>query len=58
MDKESLSIAKKLIAEMLDKNKDINKLDKVEIMFNIIMFLNENTYEDNIKILNKGKRKW
>lgn len=55
MNKESLTLAKNLIIDVLEKNQSININDRVELMINLFYFLNENKYEDNIKVLNKGK---
>ena len=55
MNKDSLTLAKNLIIDALEKNKDININDRVELMINLFYFLNENKYEDNIKVLSKGK---
>jgi flagellar biosynthesis regulator FlaF len=56
MEKESLILAKKLIVEAFNKDKKINKIDKAELLMNLWLYLNEDTYENNNKVLNKELR--
>lgn len=58
MDKQSLILAKKIILEAFEKDNTINKIDKLELIMNLWLYLNENTYEDNNKTLNKGRNIW
>jgi len=58
MNKESLEKIREEIFK-IKENKHINEIDKMELLMNIDLFLQN--YEDNIKILNKyGKKrkKW
>lgn len=52
MDKESLIKAKEIIIEAI-LNSDIELIDKIEIALNTNLFLNEEKYEKNIKVLRK-----
>lgn len=52
MDKESLEIVKERTHLLVD-DPNIPILDKVELLINIMHFLND--YEDNIKILEKHR---
>ncbi len=52
MDKESLIKTKeKIIFFLTDANIDV--VDKAELMINLYQFLDENKYEENIKVLKK-----
>lgn len=55
MNKESLEKAKDIIIQSLD-NSDIIPQDKLELMLNISKVLDEEKYEENIKVLRKGER--
>lgn len=52
MDKESLEKVQDKIADLLN-NVDIPITDKVELLINLIHFLNN--YEDNIKVLEEHR---
>lgn len=52
MNKESLIKAREIIIQSLSES-NINNLDKLELMLNINNFLQENEYEENIKVLVK-----
>lgn len=52
MEKQSIEETKKVIIDNLDKA-NIPEIDKVELMMNILQFLND--YEENIKVLQKYK---
>ena len=52
MDKESLEKVQDKIADLLN-NVDIPITDKVELLINLIHFLND--YEDNIKVLEEHR---
>jgi len=55
MNKESLEKIREEIFK-IKENKHINEIDKMELLMNIDLFLQN--YEDNIKILNKyGKKR-
>lgn len=56
MQKESLIKAKELIIKTLD-NSDIKNIDKVELMLNLSLLLDESEYEENIKVLQKHSRR-
>lgn len=53
MNKESLIKARELIIDTLNKS-DINKIDKIELMINLYLFLNEDEYDYSIKVLEKS----
>lgn len=60
MNKESLEIAREIILSALDKEKQINSIDKYELMRNLNTLLNEENYEHDIKVLTlegKGRKK-
>ena len=57
MDKESLKTAREIILEALD-NSNIEIIDKTELIINIMQFLNEDKYDENIKILKKENNGW
>jgi hypothetical protein len=52
MNKESLEKVQEKVAELLN-NTDIDAIDKVELLINLIHFLDPEKYEDNIKKLMK-----
>jgi len=52
MNKESLIKAREIIIQSLSES-NINNLDKLELMLNLNNFLQENEYEENIKVLVK-----
>lgn len=52
MDKESLIKAREIIIKALMES-DMEMLDKLEIALNTNLFLNEEKYESNIKVLRK-----
>lgn len=52
MDKESLEKVQDKIADLLN-NVDIPITDKVELLINLIHFLND--YEDNIRVLEEHR---
>jgi hypothetical protein len=52
MDKESLIKAKEIIIKALLES-NIELIDKIEIALNTNLFLNEEKYESNIKVLRK-----
>ena len=56
MKSESLETARVLILDLLDKS-DIEVFDKTELIINLMQFLNEMKYDDNIKILRKEHSK-
>lgn len=55
MGKESLELVSDSIADMVD-TLDIPIYDKIELLINLVHFLNPDEYEDNIKILRKHKQ--
>ena len=54
MNKESLEIVQGQIAELLN-NCDIPIHEKVELLINLVHFLDPNKYEENIKTLQLTK---
>lgn len=52
MDKESLEKVQDKIADLLN-NVDIPTVDKVELLINLVHFLDPSMYEENIKTLSK-----
>lgn len=54
MERESLEIVQENIANMVDVL-DIPIYDKIELLINLVHFLNPEEYEDNIKVLQKRK---
>ena len=54
MNKESLEIVQGQIAELLN-NVDIPIHEKVELLINLVHFLDPNKYEENIKTLQLTK---
>ena len=52
MNKESLEKVQEKVVELLN-NTDIELVDKVELLINLIHFLNPEEYENNIKKLKK-----
>ena len=59
MKNSSLERASNIIAEALSKTEQLDKIDKTELMMNINLFLKENEYRENVKILAKRRNnKW
>ena len=58
MDDESLKIASEIIVDALFNTNEINNIDKVELALNIKLFLKENEYRENIKVLSRRNNKW
>ena len=56
MEKESLKIVSDRLHELVD-HPDINILDKAELIINLSHFLNPDTYEENIKVLEEHRKK-
>ena len=54
MNKESLEKVQEKIVDILNKT-DIPTIDKIELLINLIHFLNPNKYEENIKTLSKKR---
>lgn len=54
MEKESLLEAKKLITDAIGSSKKINQQDRIELLINLYSFLNELSYENNIRTLQKA----
>lgn len=54
MEKESLETAKESIANMVDVL-DIPIYDKIELLINLVHFLNPEEYDENVKVLQKRK---
>lgn len=53
MNKESLKKVQDKIFWIIDST-DIDILDKIELVINLMHFLDEEKYEENIKILSKN----
>lgn len=59
MKNSSLERASNIITEVLSKTEQLDKIDKAELMMNINLFLKENEYRENVKILAKRRNnKW
>lgn len=56
MNKESLSKAKEIIIKALIES-DIEIIDKLELALNTNLFLNEEKYGNNIKVLRKANNR-
>jgi squalene cyclase len=56
MNKESLSKAKEIIIKALIES-DIEIIDKLELALNTNLFLNEEKYDNNIKVLRKANNR-
>lgn len=56
MNKESLIKARDLIIETLDKS-EITQRDKVELMLNLMILLDEENYEEDIQTLQLTDRR-
>lgn len=54
MEKKSLIEARNLIIDTLSKS-NIDDLDKLELMLNLSLLLNEEKYDKSIKVLQKNK---
>lgn len=54
MERESLEIVQENIANMVDAL-NIPIYDKIELLINLVHFLNPEEYENNIKVLQKEK---
>lgn len=54
MEKESLEKIQEKVVEVLN-NSDIKTIDKLELLINLMHFLNSDNYRKNIKILQKQK---
>lgn len=52
MNKESLEIVQDKVVNLLN-NTNIDIVDKVELLINLVSFLNPDEYDENIKILQK-----
>lgn len=58
MEKESLEALKDIITNGLDKNKNIDIIDKIELLINMNKLLeSEETYNKSIKALRKEFKK-
>lgn len=55
MNKESLIIARDIILKLLDECDKIENIDKLELMLNLNKFLAPEEYQENKKVLNKGR---
>lgn len=58
MEKRSLTLAKEDILKVLKDDERIPLEDRLELFMNIWLYLNENKYEDNNKVLNKSIKRW
>lgn len=54
MEKESLEIVSEKIVEMLN-DAPIETVEKIELLINLMHFLNPDEYENNIKVLEKKR---
>lgn len=53
MNKESLYRTRKRIIEIISHMDSLPLEDRIELMINLLHFLDDNKYEENIKILQK-----
>ena len=58
MEKRSLTLAKEDILKALKDDERIPQEDRLELLMNLWLYLNENKYEDNNKVLNKSIKRW
>ena len=56
MDKESLKKAREILVKGLD-NAKMNQQDKAELLLNLWLLLDEDTYEHNIDVLRRSQKK-
>lgn len=56
MEIRSLTLAKENILKVLKDDYRIPQADRLELIINLWLYLNENKYEDNNKVLNKELR--
>lgn len=56
MEQESLYRVRKKIIEMLSHMDSLPLQDRVELMINLLHFLDDNEYEDNVKTLQLKKQ--
>lgn len=56
MDKESLKKAREILVKGLD-NAKMNQQDKAELLLNLWLLLDEDTYEHNIDVLRRNQKK-
>lgn len=54
MERESLEIVQDKVVNLLN-NTNIDIVDKVELLINLVSFLNPDEYDENIKILQKKR---
>ena len=57
MKNSSLEEATILITDAIKKKKKINKVDKLELLINIQHFLEPKTYRENVKTLEKKRKR-
>ena len=55
MNKESLEIVQEKIADLLNNTK-IDTIDKIELLINLVHFLDPDNYEENIQVLEENRR--
>ena len=56
MNKESLKIMRNILMKGLNNSK-INPNDRAELLINLWHFLDDEKYEENIKVLKKNEKK-
>lgn len=56
MDKESLKKAREILVKGLD-NAKMNPQDRAELLLNLWLLLDEDTYEHNIDVLRRNQKK-
>lgn len=56
MDKESLKKAREILVKGLDNTK-MNHQDRAELLLNLWLLLDEDTYEHNIDVLRRNQKK-
>lgn len=57
MKNSSLETARMLIYEVISETNRINEIDKLELLINIQQFLEPKTYRENVKTLEKKRKR-
>lgn len=57
MKSSSLEKATQLILDVLENTTKIDEIDKLELLINIPKFLEPKQYRENVKVLNKRRKK-
>lgn len=57
MKNSSLETARMLIYEVISETNRIDEIDKLELLINLRTFLEPKIYRENVKVLNKRRKK-